>query len=41
MVKARWYSQIIQDMKEIGKRDKCQVMELKFMQMEIDMLDNL
>lgn len=41
MVKAQWYSQIIQDMKEIGKRDKCLGMELKFMQMETDMSDNL
>ena len=41
MVKEQWCFQINQDMKEIGKKDKWLDMELKFMQMETDMQDNL
>jgi len=41
MGKAQWCSRIIQDMKETGKRDKWQVMVLKFIPTEIDMSDNL
>lgn len=41
MVKVLWCSLINQDMKETGKRDKWPDMELKFMQMETDMQDNL
>lgn len=41
MVKEQWCFQINQDMKETGKKDKWLDMELKFMQMETDMQDNL
>jgi hypothetical protein len=41
MEKELWYFQTNQDMKETGKRDKWLDMELKFMRMETDMLDNL